>query len=68
MNNKEQIYDRRYNKSNDVYVERFKIINRSIYRRNNMKEVLAWIEALAWMIVTVGIVRVIAIVIGLATA
>ena len=33
-----------------------------------MKEVLAWIEALAWMIVTVGIVRVIAIVIGLATA
>lgn len=33
-----------------------------------MKEVLVWIEALAWMIVTVGIVRVIAIVIGLATA
>ena len=62
------IYDRRYNKSNDVYVERFKIINRGICRRNNMKEVLAWIEALAWLVVTVGVVRVIAIVIGLATA
>ena len=30
-----------------------------------MKEALAWIEALAWMIVTVGVVRVLAIVIGL---
>ena len=30
-----------------------------------MKEVLTWIEALAWMVVAVGVVRVVAIVVGL---
>ena len=30
-----------------------------------MKEVLTWIEALAWMVVAVGVVRIVAIVVGL---